>query len=751
MERRSQHLSLVASGVLFLVLIVLSFWQTSLDFGSFRPSGATATSVLWGMSTLIVLGVFTLGFILFRSLLKLYLEQRQNKLGSKIKTKLVVGALALSFVPVVAMVLFSFTTLNRTLDKWFGYPTRQVVRNSTDVAAQINEMMRSRTESDASWTASLPEAVAVLDPSAQGLAATGSLHRAMSRLGANYVAVRDMSQSVKVFVRSDAEDDAAMWSPPAEPSEALIQASAEDGSGVLSGFDGQYVWASAPIAIDGAAVGEAIVAWRVPTAIEQGLTAIQLASEEWAELHEVWRDGRYFYLGMMALITIFTLFVATWLSLFFSKQIIVPIEALVEATGEVSSGHLSYRVETRAVDELGGLVHSFNEMTQRLETQTRRLQESNVQLEKANDEIDARRRYINAILESITPGVLSIDAEGKILRANSSARRIFGLNGGMRPRFEELLTPDDAGDLRYMLNRARRTGLVSREFEYRSEGQIMHLSVAVTALDNPASKATQRFVVVVEDATELLRAQKSAAWNEVARRVAHEIKNPLTPIALSAERMGRLLDRYEASDDPEEQRELRTRFRGAAGVISAEVQTLRSLVDEFSQFARFPKSNPERADLNQVVSEAVAVFDGRLDGVKLDVETDPRLPEVLIDHAQFKRAVVNLIDNAAEALSDGWLKEIHVRTAPGALPDTVELTIEDSGPGVSAEDKEKLFLPYFSTKKRGTGLGLAIVGRIVGEHGGAIRVEDNRPSGARFIIELPAAESIVPQPTGVGT
>jgi len=184
----------------------------------------------------------------------------------------------------------------------------------------------------------------------------------------------------------------------------------------LSGFDGQYVWASAPVVFEGATLGEAIVAWRVPTAIEQGLAAMQLASEDWAELHEVWRDGRYFYLGMMALITIFTLFVATWLSLFFSKQIIVPIEALVEATGQVSSGHLSYRVQTRAADELAGLVQAFNEMTQRLETQTKALQESNVELEKANDEIDARRRYINAILESITPGVLSIDAEGKIAK-----------------------------------------------------------------------------------------------------------------------------------------------------------------------------------------------------------------------------------------------------------------------------------------------------------------------------------------------
>jgi len=254
---------------------------------------------------------------------------------------------------------------------------------------------------------------------------------------------------------------------------------------------------------------------------------------------------------------------------------------------------------------------------------------------------------------------------------------------------------------------------------------------------------------VLEDTTELLRAQKSAAWNEVARRVAHEIKNPLTPIALSAERMSRLLRRFGGVEETPERQKLRERFEKCTQIIVQEVEALRTLVDEFSQFARFPSALPERTDLNTVVQSAVDVFDGRLSSVVIRQKLSPELPPVFVDPRQFKRVIVNLIDNAAEAVHDSWLKEIDISTTPGPLPETVELVVADSGNGITPEDKQKLFLPYFSTKKRGTGLGLAIVSRILSEHQASIRVEDNRPSGSRFIIEVPTAESAAAVPAGV--
>jgi nitrogen fixation/metabolism regulation signal transduction histidine kinase len=303
-----------------------------------------------------------------------------------------------------------------------------------------------------------------------------------------------------------------------------------------------------------------------------------------------------------------------------------------------------------------------------------------------------------------------------------------------------------------MMNRARRTGLATREFEIKRGGQIVHLAVTVSALereDQPDTGDPPGFVIVLEDTTELLRAQKSAAWNEVARRVAHEIKNPLTPIALSAERMSRLLRRFGGLEETPERQKLRERFEKCTQIIVQEVEALRTLVDEFSQFARFPSATPERTDLNAVVQSALDVFDGRLEGVVIRKKLSPDLPQVFVDPRQFKRVMVNLIDNAAEAVHDSWLKEIHISTSAGPLPETVMLVVADSGHGITAEDKQKLFLPYFSTKKRGTGLGLAIVSRILSEHQATIRVEDNRPSGSRFIIEIPTAVSTAAVPAGV--
>jgi two-component system nitrogen regulation sensor histidine kinase NtrY len=278
------------------------------------------------------------------------------------------------------------------------------------------------------------------------------------------------------------------------------------------------------------------------------------------------------------------------------------------------------------------------------------------------------------------------------------------------------------------MKRARRTGAAARQLELRIEDRNLHLAVTVSALEE---KLTSGFVVVLEDTSELLRAQKSAAWHEVARRVAHEIKNPLTPIALSAERIARQLDKV---DLPPATARI---VSECAATIAKSVESVKTLVDGFAQFARFPAAQLVRSDLNTVVSEAIAVFHGRLDGISIRTAFDDTLPHVNVDREQFQRVVVNLIDNAAEAMQDSLVKQLYICTQHAGA-ETVELVIADSGPGISSDDKEKLFLPYFSTKNRGTGLGLAIVSHIVAEHNGHIRVEGNQPTGARFIVEIPA-------------
>jgi nitrogen fixation/metabolism regulation signal transduction histidine kinase len=277
------------------------------------------------------------------------------------------------------------------------------------------------------------------------------------------------------------------------------------------------------------------------------------------------------------------------------------------------------------------------------------------------------------------------------------------------------------------MNRARRTGVAGTQLEYKAERRVLHLALTVAALDEQRSSG---FVLVVEDTSELLRAQKAAAWHEVARRVAHEIKNPLTPIALCADRIGRQLERADHTSDT-----LRI-LRECSVIIAREVESVRTLVDEFSQFTRFPAARPVPSDLNEIVENALGVFDGRLAGIELQKELAAGLPAVKVDPEQFKRVVVNLVDNAAEAMQDSLVKQLYISTH-ATMADSVELTIADTGCGISRDDKEKLFLPYFSTKGRGTGLGLAIVNRILADHEATIRVEDNRPAGARFIVDLP--------------
>ncbi len=423
---------------------------------------------------------------------------------------------------------------------------------------------------------------------------------------------------------------------------------------------------------------------------------------------------RSMYLLLLSLITLFILFFATWIARYMAGQISTPITALLKGAEQIRKGNLGYRVHVGAIDEMATLVKAFNEMTEALETNSR--------------ELEARRRFTEAILESIPTGVISLSSDGRIQRVNRALLGIFPEDQVARAaRLSDLFSRDDTAEIRYLMNRARRTGAAGMQLEYKAERRVLHLALTVAALDAQRSSG---FVLVLEDTSELLRAQKAAAWHEVARRVAHEIKNPLTPISLCADRIARQLER--ASQTPDTQRILLE----CSATIAREVESVRALVDEFSQFSRFPAAQPVPCDLNDVVENALAVFDGRLAGIDVHTNLAGDLPLVKVDPEQFKRAVVNLVDNAAEAMQESLVKELYIATRVTEA-DSVELTVADTGCGVSREDKEKLFLPYFSTKGRGTGLGLAIVNRILGDHEATIRVEDNRPAGARFIVELP--------------
>jgi two-component system nitrogen regulation sensor histidine kinase NtrY len=665
-----------SSLALLAILVTLVVWQVSFSFGEYGPATALQTFVLWAISTLIFLLTVTLGFMLFRTGVKLYIERQANREGSRIQTKLVAGALALSLLPVVFLVMFSYVILNRNVEKWFSRPAEGVRTNLIDTGSGLALEVQGRADALARWLAAMP---------------------GLGEGAANFAALCRDNRIAALQITS-----------PAGVTRAVCP---------LAGSATGVVTSLAPMR----GGGELRLTVRPEVDLQRTQDDIARYMSEYNQLAAQKRNIRTLYLLFLLAIALFILFVATWIALLLSRQIISPISALLVAASEVRRGNLSHRVRTKAIDELATLVRAFNEMMQALEGNSR--------------ELESRRRFTEAILESIPTGVISLSADGRIQRVNRALHGLFPPEKVERAaHLHDLFSQDDATEIEYLMKRARRTGVAASQIDLESPAQVLHLAITVSALPTPPPDAPA-FVVVIEDTSELLRAHKAAAWHEVARRIAHEVKNPLTPIALSAERIARILDR--GGVGPESQRVLRE----CARTISREVESVKTLVDEFSRFSRFPAAQPVPSDLNDIVKNALAVFLGRLDGVELQVDLAPELPPVNVDPEQFKRVVVNLVDNAAEAMRDSLVKRLLVQTHLSS-PDSLELLVADTGCGISAEDKEKLFLPYFSTKDRGTGLGLAIVSHILSEHGARVRVEDNRPVGARFYVDVPAAVAV---------
>jgi two-component system nitrogen regulation sensor histidine kinase NtrY len=653
-----------------LLLLTLVVWQVSFKF-EYVPTDAAQTFLFWAVSTLIFILTVWLLARLIKTAVKLYLERQSGREGSRIKSKLFFGALALSLVPVVFLFLFGRGILNRALDKWFSAPADNIRIELTKTSIALGDEVQGRAQALANWLAEQP----------------GSLGE-----------------------RPDLPEMCA----PNRIAELIIEDSHGVGRVLCQEVGNGDVFKGRAALAGGGAL---VVGVRPNVDLSETLRQIQAPILRYNQLAENAKYFRKLYTLFLTLIALFILFVATWIALVLARQISVPISALLEAAGQVRRGNLSHRVSEKGIDELASLIRAFNEMMQALEANGR--------------ELESRRQFTEAILESIPTGVISLTADGSIRRVNRALHGLFPEEKIEAARhLEDLFSPEDTTEIRYLMKRAQRTGLAASQFDLESPGHTRHLAATVSAL--PAVRQTAPgFVLVLEDTSELLRAQKAAAWHEVARRIAHELKNPLTPIALSAERIARLLDR--GGFPPDAQRILRE----CAATISREVESVKALADEFSQFSRFPAAQPVPTDLNKVIRNALDVFAGRLDTIDLRVDLAPDLPLVNADPEQFKRLVVNLVDNAAEAMRDSPQKRLLVSTRASA--DTVDLLVADTGCGVSTGDKEKLFLPYFSTKGRGTGLGLAIVSHILAEHRARVRVEDNKPSGARFHIEIPAA------------
>ncbi|MEK7386511.1 MAG: ATP-binding protein, partial [candidate division NC10 bacterium] len=483
--------------------------------------------------------------------------------------------------------------------------------------------------------------------------------------------------------------------------------------------------------------GVIVVATHVTERLEARVRGISQAFQEYKQLKLLKTPIKGIYILLFLLMTLIIVFSFTWFGLYLARGITGPIEQLAEATREIAAGNLAYKVQARADDEIGALVQSFNRMTDDLAESKHRLEEAFLELSDKHTELEDRRRYIETVLEAITTGVVSFDPLGRLTTINRAATRMFGLGEAtaVGRLLEEVFPGPDMKDVVTLVHRTRRAkaSAIEQELHLRRRGDTLSLLASATALRGPEGEYAGA-VVVFDDLTELLKAQRVAAWREVAQRIAHEIKNPLTPIQLSAQRLRRRLSRT-AGDDQQLVTE-------CTETIIQEVDGLKRLVDEFSRFARMPVLAPKPTDVRPLVDSVVGLYRESHPGITLATRHPEDLPLLEVDPDHIKRAVLNLVDNAVEAVGDAG--EVVVETAHVPEAGHARIIVTDTGAGISAEDQEKLFLPNFSPQAAGMGLGLPIVWEILTEHGGTIRVEDHEPRGSRFIIEVPVSRAPAP-------
>ncbi|HEV2615687.1 MAG TPA: ATP-binding protein [Candidatus Acidoferrales bacterium] len=716
----TRHLWLAFGGLCVAMLAAVIFTLGSLN-APVHPQSSGDIAILFSLTvfTCIVFLVFL--FILIRSVVRLWIEHRAGLLGSRFKTKMVLGAMGVSLLPVVFLFFFSYALVNRTMDIWFPKPLENANEQSK---ALIDEMGKKEHER--------------LDLLAQDVVDWLSAP-ARKRDLRHYATRSDSEFDVVWTTRKDGTETSSV--PAFAPGVSFHRI-----QGLPSGTDvwqiGRKLYVAGRVPYQG---GWLMVGRSIPDDFAVRLSTIQSEMKTYSAQYQHLRFFKNEILLGLLLITLLLLYATTWVALFLSKRITVPIQALAKATQQVARGNLDYRITTRAHDELGELVGSFNQMAAQLGQSRQQIDDFTSSLQQALEEIESRRKLMETILENIPTGVLSLDAHGAVNRINAAAAAMFGEHSVSATSLTELLGEEAARRIFHLMRRSLRMGVATQELEISSAGRLHHAAVTVSSLG--LGRGNPGFVVVIDDVTELLRAQKAAAWQEVAQRIAHEIKNPLTPIQLSAQRLLRHLERTSPSRRSADRSEWPKLVSECAHLIEREVETLESLVNEFSQFARFPAARLAPTDMNSLVSEALDVFRERLEGITLHRELASNLPIVKADAELLRRVVVNLIDNAAEALEGATLRSITVTTRAAGQSDAIEIEVADTGHGISPEDKDKLFLPHFSTKDRGTGLGLAIASRIITEHNGILRVEDNHPSGSRFLIRLPAAEVAAPQPS----
>jgi two-component system nitrogen regulation sensor histidine kinase NtrY len=727
---------LILAGIVLLLAMLGGIVWLADRTSTLSPDFLTEV-VLIALSATNVTMLVALAFVLARNVIKSMMESRRGLPFGRFRAKLVLALLSMTVIPAVLVLIVGSRVVLTAVDRWFNAPMEEILSGANSIAGdyyqererlvadQASRLSRSLSRIDlASAEVARVQGVVTPEVAGQRIGMVQVYRAVRSAQSVEVVSLVDVASPLmpQGWARGSADRLAARAASGNELAPSIQEPMAA--GGVL-----MHV-ASAVRNASGQITGVVVASDYLSGDLAERARRMSKAYEDYTQLRVLKQPLAGVYISFFVMVTLLILVGSTWMGLYLAKRITRPVQMLSEAAREIGAGHYDHRIEHEGSDEFGSMVDAFNAMAAEVAQSRRRLERASIDLEKKHDEGEGRRRYIEAILERIATGVVSIDRGGRIGTINPSALRLLELTDEVigSPAVD-VFSRADLAPVNDVLGQAARAKMDSfaQEVALVRDGRERHVVAAATRIAG-TDGGFDGTVLVVDDVTPLIRAQKVAAWREVARRLAHEIKNPLTPIQLSAERLRRKL-----SDLTPPLHEL---VQECTATIIGEVESLKGLVDEFSQFARMPAPRAVATELHTFLTDTLALYDGLFGSVEFERHYDPSVTQVRLDPEQMKRVMINLIDNAIEAM--GRQGVIVIETARDVPNSLVRIVVSDTGPGIPEAERDKLFLPYYSTKGRGSGLGLAIVRRIVAEHGGSIDVTDNLPTGTRFIIELPS-------------
>lgn len=715
------------------LIVFLTYIETHfLQFGRELPIGSNV--LIFALMNINVILLLLLVYLVTRNVVKLIFERKRNIFGHRLRTKLVLTFIALSLLPTIVLFGLASQFIFTSMEYWYNIQVEQSLKKSLEVGRSFY-----KEAVDSGFVASnqLSESI-----TRDGLLDTGKreqLAKLMqeTRRAHHFKEIALYSINLQPLVRDpQAEAVSIVFDQPMRDALQQVTRRREPLNHITSAATGDMIWTFSPVLASGDTkklAGILIVGQLLPKGLLADMAEITRGFQNYQQMKMLKKPIKISHLIMLSLVTLLILFCASWFGFYLAKGITGPIQELAEGARRIADGDLDVHVEQDSDDEIGTLVNSFNRMTLDLQASKEALEKSNLELKLSSEEVERRRRYMEIVLRNVAAGVVSVDAEGHIRTINKSAESIFGVKSEdvLHSHYSEILQTnhmDIAGKFIDM-HQLTKQRTIQRQVRLLVGNRLMTLLVTVSILHDEEGQYLG-IVVVFDDLTELEKAQRMAAWREVARRIAHEIKNPLTPIQLSAQRLRRKYLQSFAEDGKV--------FDECTRTIINQVDELKLLVNEFSNFARMPAANRSPNDLTEIVQETLSLFRESHPSTNFGFDQHSPLPLLDLDREQMKRVMINLLDNAVAAVDGSG--EIRINLSFDEILRIARLEVSDDGPGISAKDKIGMFEPYFSTKEKGTGLGLAIVSNIIADHHGFIRVRDNQPHGTTIVIELPGGD-----------